>query len=466
MKGTVLLAGRYNLVEPLGPGGGTWLARDAVLHRDVAVKRIPLTATPARSGRDATTGERPDPGPGSGSGSGERERERVLAAARFAASLSHPGLVTVHDVIATGPQLWVVMDLIRGGSLDRVSAAEGPLEPGRVAAMGLRLLDALAVVHARGHVHGAVTPGNVLVAATGETVLTGLGTTAAPSITAASTTAADMRMLVATLMFALDGGATPRPDDVAASSALLPRLREAAAFRAALAGARDGAEIRAVLTQAAARAAAMAAEAPTAPTKVSSTGTNRTLWLSVAAATALIVTVVTLAMARPGTTTRGPTAATTTIAAPSPSRTPAAAPSPDPCATVVPTDRVLPSKSSTCSVTVDGAAVTIKTQPDVATARKVFDALRKRRQSQTGTSKVERAVTTPVKNVPGLGDECFSQDSTVGILSSVSSHVWLRVRTMVIEVSVMENGPEVTSEMRDTAMRAARTTAARLQGSS
>ncbi|MGW0204198.1 hypothetical protein [Nonomuraea sp. NPDC003201] len=133
---------------------------------------------------------------------------------------------------------------------------------------------------------------------------------------------------------------------------------------------------------------------------------------------------------------------------------------------VVPTDRVLPSKSSTCSVTVDGAGVTIKIQPNVDTARKVFDALRKRRQSQTGTSKVERAVTTPVKDVPGLGDECFSQDTTVGILSSVSSNVWLRIRTMVIEVSVMGNGSAVTSEMRDTAMRAARTTAARLQRNS
>ncbi|MFG6200652.1 serine/threonine-protein kinase [Nonomuraea sp. JJY05] len=450
MRGTVL-AGRYTLAEPLGPGGGTWLARDEVLHRDVAVKRIPLTAA------HATTGAQP--------GSGAVERERVLAEARFAASLSHPGLVTVHDVLATGPQPWVVMDLIRGGSLDRVTAAEGPLEPGRVAAMGLRLLDALAVVHAHGHLHGAVTPGNVLIAATGETVLAGLGTTTpAPS--------ADVRMLVTTLMFALDGGSTPRPDNAAASPALLPLPREAAALRAALARARDGAEVRAVLTEAAARAAVMAAEVPTVPTEIRPTSRGRTLWLSAAAATALVATVAALAVARPGTATRDSastaTTAATTPATPTPSRsrTAAAAPSPDPCALVVPTDRVVPSTSSTCSVTVDDASVTIKTQPNVDTARKVFDALRKRRQSQTGTSKVERAVTTPVKNVPGLGDQCFSQDTTVGILSSVSSNVWLRVRTMVIEVSVMGNGAAVTSEMRDTAMRAARTTAARLQGSS
>ncbi|MET9247789.1 serine/threonine-protein kinase [Nonomuraea sp. NPDC003709] len=443
MRGTVL-AGRYTLVEPLGPGGGTWLARDEVLHRDVAVKRIPLTT--AR--------------PGSGAG----ERERVLAEARFAASLSHPGLVTVHDVLTSGPQPWVVMDLIRGGSLDRITAAEGPLEPGRIAAMGLRLLDALAVVHAHGHVHGAVTPDNVLIAATGETVLAGLGTTtpdAAPAL--------DVRMLVTTLMFALDGGSTPHPGNAAASPALLPQLREAAAFRAALYRARDGAEVRAVLAEAAARAAAVAAEVRTVPTEVRSASGRRTLWVSVTAATALVATVAALAVARPGTATRHSTATTTPAtptATPSRSRTAAAAPSPDPCAVVVPTDRVLPSKSSTCSVTVDGAGVTIKTQPNVDTARKVFDALRIRRQSQTGTSKVERAVTTPVKNVPGLGDECFSQDTTVGILSSVSSNVWLRVRTMVIEVSVMGNGSAVTSEMRDTAMRAARTTAARLQGKS
>ncbi|MEV6037937.1 hypothetical protein AB0L65_42780 [Nonomuraea sp. NPDC052116] len=334
--------------------------------------------------------------------------------------------------------------------------------------MGLRLLDALAVVHAHGHVHGAVTPGNVLIAATGETVLAGLGTTtpdAAPAV--------DVRMLVTTLMFALDGGSTPHPGDAAASPALLPQLREAAAFRAALARARDGAEVRAVLAEAAARAAAVAAEVRTVPTEVRSASGRRTLWVSVTAATALVATVAALAVARPGTATRDSTAATTPAttpatppATPSRSRTAAAAPSPDPCAVVVPTDRVLPSRSSTCSVTVDGAGVTIKTQPNVDTARKVFDALRKRRQSQTGTSKVERAVTTPVKNVPGLGDECFSQDTTVGILSSVSSNVWLRIRTMVIEVSVMGNGSAVTSEMRDTAMRAARTTAARLQGTS
>ncbi|MEV4018630.1 hypothetical protein AB0J35_49870, partial [Nonomuraea angiospora] len=212
--------------------------------------------------------------------------------------------------------------------------------------------------------------------------------------------------------------------------------------------------------------AVVAAAVPTVPTEVRSTSGRRTLWVSVAAATALVATVAALAIARPGTATRGPTAVTTapTTPAPSRSRTAVAAPSPDPCAVVVPTDRVVPSKSSTCSVTVDGASVTIKTQRNVDTARKVFDALRKRRQSQTGTSKVERAVTTAVKNVPGLGDECFSQDTTVGILSSVSSNVWLRVRTMVIEVSVMGNGSAVTSEMRDTAMRAARTTAARLQG--
>ncbi|MFF0330554.1 protein kinase [Nonomuraea angiospora] len=453
MRGTVL-AGRYTLAEPLGPGGGTWLARDEVLHRDVAVRRIPLaTARPAGE-PDATAAGRP--------GSGVGERERVLAEARFAASLSHPGLVTVHDVLATGPQPWIVTDLVRGGSLDRVAAAEGPLEPGRVAAMGLRLLDALAVVHAHGHVHGAVTPGNVLIAATGETVLAGLGTTmpdAAPAV--------DVRMLVSTLVFALDGGSTPHPDHAAASPALLPQPREAAALRAALARSRDGAEVRAVLAKAAARAAVMAAGVPTVPTEVSSTRGRRTLWVSVTAATALVATVAALAVARPGTATHDSTATpaspTTT---PSRSRTAAAAPSPDPCAVVVPKDRVLPSKSSTCSVTVDGADVTIKTQRNVDTARKVFDALRKRRQSQTGTSKVERAVTTPVKNVPGVGDECFSQDTTVGILSSVSSNVWLRVRSMVIEVSVMGNGSAVTSEMRETAMRAARTTAARLQGNS
>src|SRR5690606_5666189 len=63
------LAGRYTLVEALGPAGRTWLARDTVLHRDVAVTRLPLPAGPPEA------------------------RDRALADARAAGVITHPALV-------------------------------------------------------------------------------------------------------------------------------------------------------------------------------------------------------------------------------------------------------------------------------------------------------------------------------------------------------------------------------------
>src|SRR5690606_41245627 len=102
MNGMVL-AGRYTLVEALGSAGRTWLARDTVLHRDVAVTRIPLP-----------------PGP-------PEAIEAVLAEPRAAAVINHPALVTLHDVLTENGEAWVVADYVRGRSLDRIVAATGPV---------------------------------------------------------------------------------------------------------------------------------------------------------------------------------------------------------------------------------------------------------------------------------------------------------------------------------------------------
>ncbi|NBE93285.1 hypothetical protein FE391_10330 [Nonomuraea sp. KC401] len=167
-----VIAERYRLLAPLGAGGaGTvWRAHDMVLGRDVAVKEVRLPADPARRDRALTD---------------------TLREARAAASLNHPAIVTVHDVIAEQGQPWIVMDLLPGRSLADRLHESGRLPPGQVAAVGLRVLDALEAAHQRGILHRDVKPGNVMLTDSGEAVLTDFGIAAHIDDTPSATATAD-----------------------------------------------------------------------------------------------------------------------------------------------------------------------------------------------------------------------------------------------------------------------------------
>ncbi|MFA1549018.1 serine/threonine-protein kinase [Actinomadura chokoriensis] len=144
--GTRVLAGRYRLVSLLGRGGmgAVWRAHDENLDREVAVKELRLPEQLDDAGRQTWIA-------------------RLDREARAAARLRHPGIVTVHDRV-TGPdgRPWIVMELVRGRSLDDLLKAEGPLPPSQVAQIGLRVLDALRAAHQAGITHRDIKPANVL----------------------------------------------------------------------------------------------------------------------------------------------------------------------------------------------------------------------------------------------------------------------------------------------------------------
>jgi serine/threonine protein kinase len=153
-----VVAGRYELLEVIGHGamGTVWRARDLVLAREVAVKEVRHPGLWSAHDRAVA-------------------RERSLREARVAARLTHPGVVTVHDVIEADGSPWIVMELVRARSLSQILTEDGPMPPARAAEVGTVLLEALGSAHAAGIVHRDVKPGNVLITAEGRTVLTDFG---------------------------------------------------------------------------------------------------------------------------------------------------------------------------------------------------------------------------------------------------------------------------------------------------
>ncbi|WP_436844224.1 protein kinase domain-containing protein [Streptomyces canus] len=123
--------------------GRVWRAADEMLDRQVAVKEMRIDGLDAEDTRT--------------------RRERTLREARATARIDHPNVVRVYDVVDEGERLWIVMELVKGRSLERMTVEDGPLGPRDTALLGLGLVRALRQVHARGVLHRDIKPGNVLV---------------------------------------------------------------------------------------------------------------------------------------------------------------------------------------------------------------------------------------------------------------------------------------------------------------
>ncbi|MFD3542700.1 serine/threonine-protein kinase [Streptomyces sp. NPDC058662] len=163
--GRQLIDGRFELLAPLGSGGmGTvWRARDIALHREVALKEV-------RPPDPATAAAQP--------GLTVQLRERAVREARALARLAHPHVVTIYHIVeppaGTDGHPWIVMELVKGGSLHDL-LANGPMEVADVLRLGLDVLSALRAAHAEGVLHRDVKPANVLLRPGGGAVLTDFG---------------------------------------------------------------------------------------------------------------------------------------------------------------------------------------------------------------------------------------------------------------------------------------------------
>jgi serine/threonine-protein kinase len=146
--------GRYQLFETLGVGATSRVVRgfDPMIGRAVAVKIFPA---------DLAQGE---------------ARDRFLREARVVGQLSHPNVITLHDMgIEESTQTpYLVMEYVEGLPLDRV-LEKGTLPFPRACAWVAHAAEALDAAHKRGVIHGDVKPANILITADGKVKLTDFG---------------------------------------------------------------------------------------------------------------------------------------------------------------------------------------------------------------------------------------------------------------------------------------------------
>jgi serine/threonine protein kinase len=140
--------GRYIIERELGRGamGVVSLATDPHLGRKVAVKTYTL----------------PD---GVAPELAAQFHERFLREARAAASLSHPGLVTVFDAGEDAARRlpFIAMEFVDGCSLKQKLEQEGPCDRAWILRAGAVLAEALGVAHKAGIVHRDIKPANILI---------------------------------------------------------------------------------------------------------------------------------------------------------------------------------------------------------------------------------------------------------------------------------------------------------------
>ncbi len=89
---------------------------------------------------------------------------RFQREARVVSQLSHPNIVTVHDLGQTEDGiLYLAMELVSGINLKELIDREGPLDPGRAVRLARGVATALAVAHKDKIVHRDLKPQNVMV---------------------------------------------------------------------------------------------------------------------------------------------------------------------------------------------------------------------------------------------------------------------------------------------------------------
>ncbi|HEV7518823.1 MAG TPA: serine/threonine-protein kinase [Thermoanaerobaculia bacterium] len=152
--------GRYEILDELGKGamGVVYLAKDPLIGRLVALKTF-------RIGYSLKDQEM------------EQFRARFMREAQSAGILSHPNIVTIHDVVEESEEglAFIAMEYVRGTNLKMLLQRETPLDLVYVAGILEQIADGLDYAHSKGVVHRDVKPANIIITADNRAKITDFG---------------------------------------------------------------------------------------------------------------------------------------------------------------------------------------------------------------------------------------------------------------------------------------------------
>ena len=139
------IVGHYRIIERIGAGGmgEVYLAEDTELNRKVALKFLPHHLC-----QDADC------------------RARFKREAQAAAKLSHPNIITVHEVTEYNDRPFFVMEYLQGRTLKEIIEI-GDMSLRTALELSAQVCEGLAKAHRGGIVHRDIKPANIIVDADG-----------------------------------------------------------------------------------------------------------------------------------------------------------------------------------------------------------------------------------------------------------------------------------------------------------
>jgi serine/threonine-protein kinase len=152
--------GRYEILDELGKGaaGVVYLARDPLIGRLVALKTF-------RIGYSVKDHEL------------QQFRARFIREAQSAGILSHPNIVTIHDVVEESDDgmAFIAMEYVRGTNLKQLLQGGSPLDLAFAHDIVRQVGEALDYAHSKGVVHRDVKPANIIITADNRVKITDFG---------------------------------------------------------------------------------------------------------------------------------------------------------------------------------------------------------------------------------------------------------------------------------------------------